>query len=94
MTPAAKKDIADVLYRLAVIFLSGAVGVIFNSIWDHEARIIRIESNRFTTADAQLLVKAVESRVGELGIKMARAETKIDDLRAQIQRLLEMERKR
>lgn len=89
MTTDKRNLMTEQLYRLAVIALAGTCGFIINSIWDHESRLVRIESNRFTASDGEALVSKLEMRLGVLELQMARAETKLDELREHIQRLLE-----
>lgn len=89
MAPDKKNILVEQLYRLAVIALAGTCGFILNSIWDHESRLVRIEASRFTAADGRALVTQLEARLGVLELQMARAETKLDELREHIQRLID-----
>lgn len=89
MTPEKRGVVVEQIYRFSVIALAAACGFIFSTIWDHESRLVRIESNRFTATDGKTLVSTLGARLGVLEIQMARAETKLDELREHIQRLIE-----
>lgn len=81
--------ILENIFRLAVVALAAAVGWTFNAITDHEVRLVKIESNRFTSQDGQLLIRALEVKLQALEVKVVRTETKVDEMKAELRRLAE-----
>lgn len=98
--PVQKTLVVENLFRVIVIAIAAAVGWGFNAITDHEVRIVKIEANRFTSQDGQRLIAALEVKLqvildrlarndSQTADRLARTETKVDEMKSEIRRLLE-----
>ena len=72
--------IIENVFRLLVIALAAGVGWTFNAVTDHEVRIVKIESNRFTAQDGRSLTKGIEERIRAVEIEMATTKARLNEI--------------
>lgn len=70
-----------------VIALAAAVGWTFNAVTDHEVRIVKIESNRFTAQDGRALTKGIEERIRAVEIEMATTKARLNEIYEVLRRI-------
>lgn len=75
------------IFRLMVIALAAAVGWTFNAVTDHEVRIVKIESNRFTAQDGRNLTKGIEERIRAVEIEMATTKARLNEIYEVLRRI-------
>lgn len=75
------------IFRLMVIALAAAVGWTFNAVTDHEVRIVKIESNRFTAQDGRALTKGIEERIRAVEIEMATTKARLNEIYEVLRRI-------
>lgn len=77
------------IFRVAVMVMAAAIGWTFNAVTDHEVRLVKIESNRFTSEDGRNLTRGIEERIRALEIEMATTRASLVEMFGVMRRIEE-----